>query len=175
MPPSRPDTIVSYIGGCLTRAEATPPGFLTRTKVRFSSRPEPSGLAPLAGEAAKLERKESALMRRNEADGNTAVSEPRCEIEKFVLDKACERPGDVRYRGMLLCAPHAALLGLEARAEALLGTVYRMDEWMEENGNSAADDEFVGRVRHEREEAVGALRLTRAQLRSARKALSVGR
>ena len=75
---------------------------------------------------------------------------------------------------MLLCGPHAALLGLEDRAEALLNEVYRMDEWMEENGSSAADEEFAGlagRIRHERDEAVGALRLTRAQLRSARKAL----
>jgi hypothetical protein len=46
-----------------------------------------------------------------------------------------------------------------------------MDEWMEENGNAAVDDEFSGRIRREREEAVGALRLTRAKLRSARKAL----
>jgi hypothetical protein len=50
-----------------------------------------------------------------------------------------------------------------------------MDEWMDENGSSsAADEEFVGRLRHEREEIVAALRLTRAQLRTARKALSVG-
>ncbi len=76
---------------------------------------------------------------------------------------------------MLLCAPHSSLLRLEARAEALLGSVFRMDEWMEENGSSAADDEFVGRIRHERGETVAALRLTRAQLRSTRKALSVGR
>jgi 23S rRNA (pseudouridine1915-N3)-methyltransferase len=38
-----------------------------------------------------------------------------------------------------------------------------------------ADEEFLGRLRHEREEAVAALQLTRAQLRSARKALSLGR
>jgi hypothetical protein len=60
---------------------------------------------------------------------------------------------------------------LEHQAEALLGSVFRMDEWMEENGDSAVDDEFVGRIRREREEVVAALRLTRAQLRSARKAL----
>jgi hypothetical protein len=29
----------------------------------------------------------------------------------------------------------------------VLGSVFRMDEWMEENGVSAADDEFVGRSR----------------------------
>jgi hypothetical protein len=110
-------------------------------------------------------------MRREEADGNAAVSEPRCEIEKALSGGECERPGEVRYRGMLLCGPHASLLGLEDRAEALLGSVFRIDEWMEDNGSTAADEEFVGRVRHEREEAVAALRLTRAQLRSARKAL----
>jgi hypothetical protein len=117
-------------------------------------------------------------MRREEeeADGHAAVSQPRCEIKKILLDGGCQDPGEMHFRGMLLCGPHAALLGLEDRAEALLNEVYRMDEWMEENGSSAADEEFAGRIlaeriRHEREEAVGALRLTRAQLRSARKAL----
>jgi hypothetical protein len=109
------------------------------------------------------------------ADANSVISQPRCEIEKAILDEECERPGEVRYRGMLLCGPHAELLGLEERAEALLSSVFLMDEWMEENGDSAVDDEFVGRIKREREEAVGALRLTRAQLRSARKVLSVGR
>jgi hypothetical protein len=110
-------------------------------------------------------------MPQEAADDNTAVSEPRCEIEKTLLEGGCHNPGEVRYRGALLCEPHAALLGLEDRAEALLGSVFRMDEWMQENGSTAADEEFVGRVRHEREEAVSALRLTRAQLRSARKAV----
>ena len=110
-------------------------------------------------------------MRREEADGNAGVSQPRCEIAKALLEEECQRPGESRYRGVLLCRPHVALLGLEDRAEALLSDVFRIDEWMEENGNSAADDEFVGRIRHERDEAVAALRSTRAQLRSARKAL----
>ena len=115
-------------------------------------------------------------MRREEADGSTAVSQPRCEIAKTLLEE-CERPGEVRYGGILLCGPHAALVELGDRAEALLYGVFRMNEWMEENGSSAADEEFAGlagRIRHERDEAVGALRLTRAQLRSARKVLSVG-
>jgi hypothetical protein len=37
------------------------------------------------------------------------------------------------------------------------------------------DDEFVRRIQHERDEAIAALPLTRAQLRSSRTALSVGR
>ncbi len=110
-------------------------------------------------------------MRTEEADGNTAISQPPCEIAKAILEEECERPGGARYRGMLLCEAHAELLGLEERAEALLGSVFRMDEWMEENGSSVADEEFVGRIRHERDEAVAALRLTRAELRFARRAL----
>jgi hypothetical protein len=98
--------------------------------------------------------------------------ELRVRIEKTILEEECERPGEIRYGGTLLCAPHAALLGLEDRAGALLGSVFRMDEWMEENGDSAADGEFLARIRRERGEAVAALRLTRAHLRSARKALS---
>jgi hypothetical protein len=111
-------------------------------------------------------------MRREEADGNAAVSQPPCEIAKTLSGgDECRNAGEVRYGGMLLCVPHAALLGLEDRQEALLCGVFRMNEWMEQNGSSAADEEFVGRIRREREGAVAALRLTRGQLRSTRKAL----
>jgi len=47
-----------------------------------------------------------------------------------------------------------------------------MDEWLEENGDSSSDEEFLGRIRHERESAVAGLRLIRAKIRDARKALS---
>jgi hypothetical protein len=109
-------------------------------------------------------------MRQEEADGNSPLSQPRCEIEKTPLEGECQRPGEVRYkRIILLCGPHAALLELEDRAEAVLGSVFQMDEWLEENGSSGADEEYLGRIRHEREEAVGALRLIRGQIRSAGK------
>ena len=110
-------------------------------------------------------------MRPEEAAGNSPLSQPRCEIEKTPLvEGECQRPGEVRYKGILLvCGPHAALLQLEDRAEAVLGSVFRMDEWLEENGSSGADEEYLGRIRHEREEALGALRHIRVQIRSARK------
>jgi hypothetical protein len=109
-------------------------------------------------------------MRRDDAAGNSPLSQPRCQIEKTPLEGECERPGEVSYKGiLLLCGPHAALLELEDRAEAVLGSVFRMDEWLEENGSSGADEEYLGRIQHEREEAVGALRLIRGQIRSARK------
>jgi hypothetical protein len=110
-------------------------------------------------------------MRREEADGTSPLSQPRCEIEKTPLvEGECQRPGEVRYKGIILvCRPHAALLELEERAETVLGSVFRMDEWLEENGSLGADEEYLGRIQHEREEALGALRLIRGQIRSARK------
>ena len=109
-------------------------------------------------------------MRREEAVGNSLLSQPRCEIEKTPLEGECQRPGEVRYKGiLLLCRPHAALLQLEDRAEAVLGSVFQMDGWLEENGSSGADEEYLGRIRHEREEALAALRHIRVQIRSARK------
>jgi hypothetical protein len=109
-------------------------------------------------------------MRREEADGDSPLSQPRCEIEKTRLEGECQRPGEVSYKGiLLLCRPHAALLQLEDRAEAVLGSVFQMDEWLQQNGSSGADEEYLGRIRHEREEALGALRLIRVQIRSVRK------
>ena len=109
-------------------------------------------------------------MRRDDVNGNSPLSQPRCEIEKTPLEGECQKPGEVRYKGiLLLCGPHAALLQLEDQAEAVLGSVFHMDEWLEENGSSGANEEYLGRIQHEREEAVAALRLIRVQIRSARK------
>ena len=109
-------------------------------------------------------------MRRDDADGTSPLSQPRCEIEKTPLEGECQRPGEVRYKGIILvCGPHAALLQLEDRAQAVLGSIFRMDEWLQENGSLGADEEYLGRIRHEREEAVAALRHIRVQIRSARK------
>src|SRR5918993_913335 len=119
-------------------------------------------------------------MTRVADDDNTIISQPNdCQKEKALSggeEGECHNPGEVRYRGALLCEAHAALLKLQDRAEAVLDSVFRMDEWMDgnggdRNGSMSADEEFVGRVQHERDEALGALRLIREQIRSARKAL----
>jgi len=111
-------------------------------------------------------------------EGNSVISQPNnCEIDKALSGEEgeCQNPGEVRYREVLLCEAHATLLKLQDRAAAVLGSVFRMDEWMEgnasRNGSVSVDEEFVGRIQHERDEAVGALRPMRGQLRSARKAL----
>jgi hypothetical protein len=120
-------------------------------------------------------------MPREADDHDTIISQPNnCEVDKTVSrggeEGECHNPGEVRYRGALLCEAHATLLKLQDRAQAVLGSVFRMDEWMEangsRNGSTSADEEFVGRIQHERDEAVGALRPLRGQIRSARKALS---
>ena len=120
-------------------------------------------------------------MPREADDHETIISQPNnCEIDKAISGEEergeCQRPGEVRYRGALLCEAHATLLKFQDRAQAVLGSVFRMDEWMEgnasRNGSVSVDEEFVGRIQHERDEAVAALRPMRGQLRSARKALS---
>ena len=112
-------------------------------------------------------------MPREADDRNSSViSPPHCEIDKALSGEEegeCKDWGEVRYRGALLCEAHATLLKLQDRARTVLGSVFRMDEWLEENGSSGADEEYLGRIRHEREEALAALRLIRVQLRSARK------
>jgi hypothetical protein len=120
-------------------------------------------------------------MTRVADDDNSVISQlNNCEIEKALSggeEGECHNPGEVRYRGALLCEAHATLLKLQDRAEAVLDSVFRMDEWMDgnrgdRNGSMSADEEFMGRVQRERDEALGALRPMRGQLRSARKALS---
>jgi hypothetical protein len=117
-------------------------------------------------------------MPREADDHDTIISQPNnCEIEKALSGEEgeCQRPGEVRYRGALLCEAHATLLKLQDRAQAVLDSVFRMDEWMEanasRNGSVSADEEFVGRIQHVRDEAAAALRPMRGQIRSARKAL----
>ena len=110
------------------------------------------------------------MMRREANDTKIVNSQRTCEVDKTISGEGeCRNLGEVLYRGALLCEPHATLLGLEDRAEAVLDSVFRMDEWLQENGSSGADEEYLGRIRHEREEALAALRLIRKQIRSARK------
>ena len=114
------------------------------------------------------------MVPREADDDNSVISQLKCEISKALVGEEageCQNSGEVRYRGALLCEAHATLLKLQDRAEAVLDSVFRMDEWMEARASSSPDKEFVGRLQHERDEAVGSLRLIREQLRTARKAL----
>jgi hypothetical protein len=114
------------------------------------------------------------MMRPEANHTETLTSRRTCEAGEILSGEGeCRNVGEVLYGGALLCEAHAALLGLEDRAEAVLEGVFRMDEWLEGNGGPSADEEeVVGRLRHEREEAVTELRLMRERIREARKALS---
>jgi hypothetical protein len=74
-------------------------------------------------------------MSREADDGNSFISQPHREIEKTFSGGVCQDLGEVLYSGALLCGAHAALLELEDRTAAVLGSVFRMDEWMEGNGS----------------------------------------
>ena len=119
------------------------------------------------------------MSREADDNVNSLISQPECEIDKALSggeEGECHNPGEVRYSEALLCEAHATLLKLQDRAQAVLHSVFRMDEWMDENGGDrhgsmSADEEFVVRIRRERDEALGGLRLIREHIRSARKAL----
>ena len=97
--------------------------------------------------------------------------QPRCEIDKtLTAEGECLRLGEVQLDGSLLCVAHAELLRLVERSEALLGEVFKMDEWLE----SAAGQTKAVRVQraeHHRNELVEQLRFNRTRMDLIRGAL----
>jgi len=89
--------------------------------------------------------------------------QPRCEIGKVLTaERECQRLGEVRLDGSLLCVRHAELLKLRERSEALLGEVFQMDEWLE-SVDGEVDELRVRRAEHHRNELVEQLRFYRTQ------------
>jgi hypothetical protein len=90
--------------------------------------------------------------------------QPRCEIGKVLIAEGeCQRLGEVQLDGSLLCTPHAELLRLESRSEAMLGMVFEMDEWLD-SVDGEADELRVGRVEQQRNEVVEQLRFNRTRI-----------
>ena len=90
--------------------------------------------------------------------------QPRCEIAKVhTAEEECQRLGEVQLDGKLLCAPHAELLRLGERSEALLSNVFKMDEWLE-SVDGQADELRVRRAEHHRNELVEQLRVNRTRM-----------
>ena len=90
--------------------------------------------------------------------------QPRCEIAKTLVEEGeCQRLGEVQLDGMLLCAAHAELLRLGERSEALLGEVFKMDEWLE-SVDGQADKLRIRRAEHHRNELVEQLRFNRTRM-----------
>jgi hypothetical protein len=93
-----------------------------------------------------------------------ADQQTRCEIGKILTAEGeCQRLGEVQLNGSLLCVTHAELLKLGQRSEALLGEVFKMDEWLE-NVDGQADELRVRRAEHHRNELVEQLRFNRTRM-----------
>ena len=93
-----------------------------------------------------------------------ADQQPRCEIGKtLTAEGECQRPGEIQLDGSRVCVAHAELLRLGERSEALLGEVFKMDEWLE-SVDGQADELRVRRAEHHRNELVEQLRFNRTQM-----------
>jgi hypothetical protein len=97
------------------------------------------------------------------ANEHTADQHPYCEIDKTLIGEQCQRPGEVRLNGYLLCVRHAELLKLEDRSETLLGTVSEMDKWLDDTHNHMNELRWR-RVLRQRDEVVEELRSTRTRI-----------
>ena len=93
-----------------------------------------------------------------------ADQQPRCEIGKtFTAEGECQRLGEIQLDGSRVCVTHAKLLRLRERSEALLGEVFKMDEWLE-SVDGQADELRVRRAEHHRNELVEQLRFNRTRI-----------
>ena len=144
--------------GCLTGAEAaTSSGVLLPSTRAF-------GHVPLTGEVDKPRGKERAPVAQEDANEQFADQQPRCAIGKTLIEEGeCQRLGEVQLDGSLLCVAHAELLRLGQRSEALLGEVFKMDEWLE-SVDGQADELRVRRAEHHRNELVEQLRFNRTRI-----------
>ena len=96
-----------------------------------------------------------------EANEQFAEQQTRCEIGKIlIVEGECQRLGEVQLDGSLLCVAHAELLRLGERSEALLGEVFKMDEWLD-SVDGQADELRVRRAEYHRNELVEQLRFIR--------------
>src|SRR5215210_3349391 len=122
------------------------------------------GRVPLTGEVNKPRRKERAPVAPEDTFKQFADQQPRCEIgNTFTAEGECQRLGEVQLDGSLLCVAHAELLRLRERSEALLGEVFKMDEWLE-SVDGQADELRVRRAEHHRTELVEQLRFNRTRI-----------
>ena len=93
-----------------------------------------------------------------------ADQQPRCEIGKtLIAEGECQRLGVVQLDGSLLCGAHAELLRLGDRSEALLGEVFKIDEWLE-SVDGQVDELRIRRAEQYRNELVEQLRFKRTRI-----------
>ena len=145
--------------GCLTGAEAATSSGVLLPSTRALGR------VPLTGEVDKPRRKKRApVSPEKDTNEQFADQQPRCEIDKtLIAEGECRRLGEIQLDGSLLCVAHAELVRLRERSEALLGDVFKMDEWLE-SVDGEADELRVRRAEHHRNELVEQLRFNRTRI-----------
>ena len=98
------------------------------------------------------------------AKEQSADEQPRCEIDEIrETERACVRPGEVRWDGSLVCVRHAELLRLENQSETILGEVFEMDQWLE-SVDGRADESRIRRAEHHRNDLVEQIRSNRTRI-----------
>jgi hypothetical protein len=122
------------------------------------------GHVPLTGEVGKPKWKDRAPVALEDANKQSTVQQPGCEIDKFLIAEGeCRRPGEAHLDGSLLCVRHAELLTFVNRSEAMLGMAFMMDQWLE-SVDGKADQLRVRHVEQQREEIVKQLKSNRTQI-----------
>ena len=131
------------------------------------------GHVPLAGEVLS-DRRERDIVPQEGANEHIATQHSYCEFGNSLMGEQCQRPGEVRLDGNLLCVRHAELLKLEDRSATLLGTVFEMDKWLDDTHNHMNELRWR-RVLRQRDEVVEELRSTRTRIEVIRGSVTVSR
>jgi hypothetical protein len=92
--------------------------------------------------------------------------EPRCEFERTLKGESCEKRGEVRLVGLLLCESHASRLETQERIDLLRGIVSCLELCLS-NLALRRDTNLVGHLRAERAGAARDLELACQELRQA--------
>jgi hypothetical protein len=102
-------------------------------------------------------------MFQDTSDEHSANGHPRCECDHSLKGECCEKRGEVRLDGLLLCDGHAKQLTLKDRADTLQGIVLVSGRVLQ-SADIRADALRARRVELQREEAMEQLKFTRTQL-----------
>jgi hypothetical protein len=92
--------------------------------------------------------------------------QPRCEFDHTLKGEGCEKRGEVRWDGVLVCDSHACQLQVQERVDLLRGII-SCAELCLSNLALRRDTNLVGLLRAERAAAARELELAYQELRQA--------
>ena len=92
--------------------------------------------------------------------------QPRCEFDHILKGECCEKSGEVRWDGLLLCESHASRLEAQERIDLSRGIISCLELCLS-NLALRRDTNLVGHLRAERAGAARDLELACQELRQA--------